>query len=340
MHSTLQTGIYTPNMLGMDHHHPPHYHHNHHYHRAPSPARLHHNKHYNKNDPGRRAKLGSSTNVSLLAIDSAGDLNHSSKMNKMNLSTSNISKYSSNRNLDTNGGVEAGGRKKSVGGGSSRSSSIKLYYASAVNLSRNVSYGNMNEISKDGGMHKAGSMSISSNMANMTGHRKNMSLGDRINSFCDCSKPCGYMTLVLGCLLVSSSLAGFVLLYESTVCARADTCGNQLIKTSTIMALVFGIMFFFLGFVIVIYSKKDINTTVIITSAKNISKIAGVRRKHQHHQHQSEGGTAEVMSAVSIQKENSNLSQQSSRSRADKTDHLLLPTSHSNHGEQHLNLLP
>jgi hypothetical protein len=297
MHSTVQTGIYSPNMYGYDHHHNPHHYggnFHHHHGRAPSPDRRLQNKNYHalnqhhaahshdNSKPGQhtngnpttathhRSKLGiqgcSSTNVSLLAIDVDGMPVNKLKLQnqRLNASTSNLSRYASNKNLDVVANVNETQKKNSITSGSSGPAKI---FNSVQNLSRNNSSGNLNDFqARNGSYVQRSSLSASS-------YHRNLTIGERMQEFLECSKPCGFLTAVLGCLLLVGSFVCFFLLLEKNLCLIAQTCENQLVKISAVMALVFGIVFAFIGFVIVIYSKKDINAKVIITSAKNISRI-------------------------------------------------------------------
>jgi hypothetical protein len=262
-------------MFGYDHHHNPHHYggnFHHHHARAPSPDRRLQNKHHHHPHEkaahvvANRDKLGikgcSSTNISMLAIDVDG-APASGKLtkNRLNASTSNISHYGSSHHLDVvvtdlTHQLKKNSLTNGLGGHPQK------MFNSVQNLSRNVSASNLNEL----GYAARGSVSASS-------YQRKLTLGDRVQIFLECSKPCGYLTAVVGCMLLVTSVASFVLVYEKSLCQVTDMCDNQLMKISAVMALVFGIVFAFIGFVIVVYSKKDINAKVIITSAKQIGRI-------------------------------------------------------------------
>jgi hypothetical protein len=304
MHSTVQTGIYSPNMFGYDHHHNPHHYggnFHHHHGRAPSPdRRLQNNKyhapnqhnvphshdtnggkacgqhhhHTNGNQQHQqqhpRTKLGiqgcSSTNVSLLAIDVDGLPVVNSQ--RLNASTSNISRYASNKNLDVANVDETSmSKKNSLTSGVSATNGPAKIFTSVQNLSRNVSSGNFNEYQANNGSY------VHRSSLSQSSYHKKLTVGEKVQEFLECSVPCGFVTAVLGCILLIASCVCFLLFYESNLCSMAHTCENQLVKISAVMALVFGIVFAFIGFVIVVYSKKDMSADVIITSAKNIGRM-------------------------------------------------------------------
>ena len=67
-------------------------------------------------------------------------------------------------------------------------------------------------------------------------------------------------------------MAGFFLLFETTLCEWAQTCLNPLLKVLSVSCLILGIVLVFVGFVIVIYTKRDDNTQVIISKGKRLNK--------------------------------------------------------------------
>jgi hypothetical protein len=300
MHSTVQTGIYTPNIYDQHHNHYYNYN-NHHAHqgRAASPGRQHnpfchpprlHHHHHNQHPANSNRHIAnsysnninqhklsvhgacSSTNISLTALDS--DPNGPKLTSRLNLSTTNLNNiYSSQKNLDIIGGREKPGainpklnyqshKKASIV--SADPMLLSSVNNSILNMNQELNT-NYNEQYRNGSM---------SNYSFTNNRRNTLTLGEKIRWFFDCSKPCGFLTLVLGIFLLLLSVICFLFLFHDSLCAMAETCDHPLVKMGAVCALVIGVVFVFLGLVIVVYSKKDINAKVIITSARNIGRIA------------------------------------------------------------------
>jgi uncharacterized membrane-anchored protein YhcB (DUF1043 family) len=120
-----------------------------------------------------------------------------------------------------------------------------------------------------------------------------------IKNFWSCSIPCGILTLTLGVLLVISSFAGFLLLFEESLCNMALTCSNPMIKLASVTFLVIGVVLAFFGFVIVIYTKKDRDAEIIITTEKRLDKIKLDVEKQQseHKKHVRNGADGTIYSS-------------------------------------------
>jgi hypothetical protein len=88
------------------------------------------------------------------------------------------------------------------------------------------------------------------------------------------SKPCGILTLILGFLCLVSSITCFVIVYGTKYCLETDdethqSCSSQFARLVGISFLIFSIFFIFFGTVIVIYSTRDKNANIIVTSNTN-----------------------------------------------------------------------
>lgn len=295
MHSTVQTGLYTPNIFNCDHnyHHPNSFNtyrhnlpnHQHHHFQIHQPHHHNHQRNNNKNSSNNKLNShgSSSANVSMLAINlidgSTNDFLKQTdfhKRSKLNLSSSNIAKlppfvFSSNRNLNAQDKITIDTyRKTSICSSSSGPAQISVPMNTSPNISGSLIVEN-NYVSLNDKLQVK-----TSDSTNRFNKKK------RLNSFWDCSKPCGLLTTILGVALVLIGLIGLLLLFESNLCNLAQTCSNALLKVCSVCGLVIGIVLIFLGLVIVVYTKKDGNTKVIITSAKNFDKI--FNSKNQNHQ--------------------------------------------------------
>ncbi len=96
----------------------------------------------------------------------------------------------------------------------------------------------------------------------------------RFRSFWECTKPCGILTLVFGIVLVSLSILGFILLFDNNLCQSLETCQNGLIQIGSVSNLVIGVVVTLIGIVIIIYSKKDSKTKVIIATGKRFEHLS------------------------------------------------------------------
>lgn len=219
------------------------------------------------------------------------------------MSNSNLDKISSNKNLDQANTVGLITIKKSnttdtsMGGvagvgardvSSSSSSSIIGRIVSTNNLTRNLSTSNFNnDYCNASHLNACGASNVlkmsNSNLNNAMPYNNNNNCTSNCRSncsqFCNCTKPCGLLTTILGVLLLTSCIVGFLFLFHGDLCAYAVTCSHPLLKLYTISALVCGIVLVFIGLVIVVYTKKDVK--VIVTSAKNFDKIVHYKDQPQ-----------------------------------------------------------
>ena len=91
--------------------------------------------------------------------------------------------------------------------------------------------------------------------------------------FCQCKKPCGMLSVILGFLLLSGSICGLLFLHVDSICEKAFTCYNATLKILSVTFLVISIFIIFFGFIIIIYSKRDRNAQIIITSTKHMDNL-------------------------------------------------------------------
>jgi len=293
MHSTVQTGLYTPNIFNYEYnnYHPnPSAHTNTCHHFPPPPVSLHHpHNHCANPSPGHLHKHKkthehggcSSVYASLLAIntdDSHADnkttLKPALSATNLNKTSAYLSLSSNNLNLDkTNKKVP---KSSTFDGQLSKSNS-----AHAINMT--------GLIDKPMVHHHSQLLNASaSHLAESQIIRKPTSLSNlktEIKNFWSCSIPCGILTLILSVLLILSSFIGFLLLFEESLCNMALTCSNPLIKLASVSFLVIGVVLAFFGFVIVIYTKKDRDADIIITTEKRLDKIQLDVQKQQNEHH-------------------------------------------------------
>jgi hypothetical protein len=79
-------------------------------------------------------------------------------------------------------------------------------------------------------------------------------------------------------------MIGFLFLFENQLCVKTQTCSNALLKVCSVCCLVIGILSNFFGIVIIIYTKRDDNTQVVIlTKSKHIDKADLEQIDHQQH---------------------------------------------------------
>ena len=128
---------------------------------------------------------------------------------------------------------------------------------------------------------------------NGVGGGAKMTSMQKFKEFWQCTKPCGVLTFALGITLVLASVAGFLFTFEASVCERVETCYNPLLSISTISALVIGIVVILVGLIIVIYTKKDENASVIVTSSKHMQSTLGSKShsKQSQQKHQKTPGS-------------------------------------------------
>ena len=256
MHSTVQTGLFNQynneyNHHSSHYHPPPHMYYQsspHHPYFSPHPPNMHQ---HDRHEKQHHTVNSSSANTSLLAVNSTStenlgvELSHSSLAkgkNELSVSNPNIAAERKRRNSDD---------------GSTSSGPPHINNNNNGYFNYQVSKGHETQ-------------------ANSQSHMKR-----RVESFWQCTKPCGVLTLIVGIFLLTASIFGFLLFLEQNLCHLIKTCSNSLVKIATIMALVIGIVLTFLGSVIVVYVKKDGNADIIITSSKNISFDQSEIRKMQ-----------------------------------------------------------
>ena len=246
MHSTVQSGFfsqYNPDYShSSSHYHPPF----HSYHQ--SPQTLHHIHHSNQSHNHETAKShtnhhgASSVNVSLLAINVSSE----NIRNDLNQSITNINKIKDELSASTSNIVK---KRNSLGSTESTPPQVNTSFNYLVTK----------------GAHEA--QNNSKNQQDLY----NKGSKNSIESFWQCTKPCGILTIFIGVLLLICSVFGFILFLEQNICSSFKTCSSPLVKILTITSLVIGIVLTFLGSVIVIYVKKDKYADIIITSSKHIS---------------------------------------------------------------------
>lgn len=290
MHSTVQTGLYTPNIFNYEYNN---YHPNpsaitntcHHF--PPPPVSLHHphnhcanHGHLQKQKKSHEHGGCSSVYASLLAINT--DDSHADNKTKLKtaLSATNLNKTSaylslSSNNLNLDNSNKRVPKSSTFDGQLSKSNS-----AHAINMTGLVDkpmIHHQSQLLNASASHLGGSQII----------RKQTSLSNlknEIKNFWSCSIPCGIMTLTLGVLLIVSSFVGFLLLFEESLCNMALTCSNPMIKLASVTFLVIGVVLAFFGFVIVIYTKKDRDADIIITTEKRLDKIQlDVQKQQSEH---------------------------------------------------------
>lgn len=242
MHSTVQTGLFTPNIYNCEHNmYSPNGGHNraNQYHLPPH----HHHLNYQRSHAKDASVHSSLLGINVLHGSHTEGLNKpdSHPSSKNNLSASNIT-FSSNRNL-----------------------------SSESNLKRHQS-----------------SVSISSVTKMKNSSEQNVDTGpDEKKNFFDYTKPCGFLTLVLGSVLLVLSLVFFVLVLSKRVCKMADTCANAVVILGAVSFLVIGIVMIFFGLVIVVYSKRDTQTKVIVARASQFDGMANREHSESNKNHAS-----------------------------------------------------
>lgn len=263
MHSTVQTGLFTPNIFnyGYNFHRPnSEVSHTHQEYPPPPPSFQHH--HYKKSHqnitglslskthlntikkPDTKPLTKSSLDINLMGLQ-ANDLKQN---RKLTLSASNIPYlFSSHSNLADS---------------AQKDRANSLVSTNKINLKSNLN--DMKKLSMSSQINK--SISVTSNL------RIDYKLQNGFNKFWECTKPCGILTVFVSFFLLLSSMIGFFLLFEKSICEWAQTCFNSLLKICSVICLVIGLVFGFVGFIIVIYTKKDDNTQVLIAKGKHLSK--------------------------------------------------------------------
>ena len=231
MHSTVQTGLFTPNIYNCEHNmHNLHSHNrNNQYHVPP-----HHHHLNNQRTHAKDASLHSSLlGINVLHSSHAEGLNkHDNSRN--NLSASNIT-FSSNKNLS--------------------------YDLNPKQNESSLSSSSINKLS----------VRNSNEDNNRLSHHSVENIVEKEN-FWNYTKPCGFLTLVAGFMLLVSSLVCFVLVSSKYVCRLAFTCSNAMVILGAVSCLVIGIVMIFFGVVIVIYSKKDSQAKVIFARASEFDR--------------------------------------------------------------------
>ena len=125
-----------------------------------------------------------------------------------------------------------------------------------------------------GGSSHNGNVSETAKMMANTRHRRRLLSLAQFKEFWQCTKPCVILTLVARILLLSFSVVGNVFSFAPKLCSRFNFCSsNPYLSIASVSSAVIGFVFVLVGLVIIVYSKKDESTQVIITSSKNMDKI-------------------------------------------------------------------
>jgi hypothetical protein len=319
MHSTIQTGLIN---YDMNYHYHPGASHPPHNHFPPPSSLVHHQKNEKRHNlelknrsKNELSKPGStSINASLLNLTLDGDLK---RQQKLALSTSNLPKFlsTSNSNLDkvsiaSNHNHNHCPKKR---GSLDSSSSVPQLYEkpklnasnhSNLNTNNNLLLANLNNLS-------ASTCSQINNNSNSTrASTTNLRIAYKPQNvfkknFWECTKPCGILTVAIGTILIVSSMIGFLFLFENQLCAKTQTCSNALLKVCSLCCLVIGILSNFFGIVIIIYTKRDDNTQVVIlTKSKHIDKADLEQIDHQ--QHNGHNSNQRIYDLVDLNSDSSN----------------------------------
>ena len=135
---------------------------------------------------------------------------------------------------------------------------------------------NQSNLSKDLQKTSTSSHINENSNSNLNSLSSNLRIEYRIQNdfqrFWECSKPCGILAVALSVCLVLASMAGFFMLFEENLCTWAQTCANSLLKICSVICLVMGLVLGFIGSVIIVYTKRDDNTQVIVAKGKRLNK--------------------------------------------------------------------
>jgi hypothetical protein len=125
----------------------------------------------------------------------------------------------------------------------------------------------------------------------------------KFKSFWECSKPCGILTLILGVLSIIASVSCFLIVYGTNYCQDTDIeeslqkCSTPIIRLFAIVFLVISIFILFIGTVIVIYSKRDRNATIIVTSSPHKNGYAiSTQKDNAKEGHQAKADSKHLLS--------------------------------------------
>jgi hypothetical protein len=264
MHSTVQSGLFTPKIFnyGYNFHRPnSEVSHMHQEYPPPPPSFQHHHHHHKKSQQNISGISHSKTDLNVIKIPNSKPLTKSTLgINLMGLQSDDL-KQNKKMTLSASNIPYLFSSQPDLSDSSSKNRANSLISSNKINIT------NLNEskqLSMSSQINK--SISVTSNL------RIDYKLQNGFNKFWECTKPCGVLTVFISFIFILSSMIGFFFLFEQTLCGWAHTCFNSLLKISSVIFLILGLVFGFIGFVIVIYTKKDDNTQVLIAKGKHLSK--------------------------------------------------------------------